>query len=156
MAPAPGFAPGPSNRIAAPATPGFVDAAGAPYYYKLSAVDAHGNESGFATLLPSGALDAPGEAPPSALAFARPTPNPARGAVALRYDLPRAMRVRLAVFDAAGRRVRSLADALQPAGRYTLRWDLRDADGGATGAGLYFARLEAGGEVLVQRFATLR
>jgi len=59
-------------------------------------------------------LDVPG---PSAVAlrFARPNPNPARDPLTLRYALPREAGVTLAVFDAAGRRVRQLVSGSQPA-----------------------------------------
>jgi len=39
-----GFVPGPSNLVAALGQTSYVDNAGSPYYYKLSAVDTHGNQ----------------------------------------------------------------------------------------------------------------
>src|SRR5204862_5407104 len=80
---------------------------------------------------------------PGAIAFARPSPNPARGALTLRFTLPREAAVRLIVFDVNGRRVRELASGAQPAGEHAIAWDLRDQSGRAVGTGLYFARLEA-------------
>ena len=59
-----GFVPGPANLLAAQPDTGYVDAAGKPSYYKLCAVDVHGNVSGFSTLLPSGTVDVPGSALP--------------------------------------------------------------------------------------------
>ena len=51
----------------------------------------------------------------------------------------------LAVFDAAGRRVRLLEPAQQKAAdRYDVTWDGHDDDGRAVGPGLYLARLEVG------------
>ena len=52
-----GFVPGPGNLVATPSETDYADAAGAPHFYKLTAVDAHGNESPVATLLPDGTLD---------------------------------------------------------------------------------------------------
>lgn len=82
-------------------------------------------------------------------------PNPARGPLALRFALPRAMPVTLAIYDAAGRRVRTLADGMWPAGTQTVGWDARDRSGRAVPAGLYFARLAADGRVLVRRIASM-
>ncbi len=85
----------------------------------------------------------------------RVTPNPAAGAVRLELALPVAGEVRIGVFDASGRRVRTLAEGTWAAGGYTLRWDGRDAAGGATPAGVYFARLETAGRVLTRRIARI-
>jgi hypothetical protein len=72
---------------------------------------------------------------------------PARSRVGLEIDLPAAMRARLAMFDVAGRRVRTLLDRDLPAGSTAVMWDGRNASGAAVGSGLYFARLSwAGGE----------
>jgi hypothetical protein len=75
----------------------------------------------------------------------RPEPNPARGGTRLRFVLPARAEVSLAIYDAAGRRVRGLAAGAYPAGPHALSWDGRDDRGGRCSAGLYFARLAAGG-----------
>ena len=75
-----GFTPGPGNLVASPSDTGYVDASGTPHYYKLSAVDIHGNESPATLLLPAGTL-AVGERAAPALALGRPSPNPAMRAV---------------------------------------------------------------------------
>jgi hypothetical protein len=97
-------------------------------------------------------------APPAfaQITFARPRPNPARGPFTLKFALPREALVRVAIYDASGRRVRELASGALPAGERALTWDLRDQGGHAVGAGLYFARLEAGGLVLTRKLVTLR
>ncbi len=78
--------------------------------------------------------------------------NPATGPIALRLGLPEAARVELAVFDPSGRRVALLADGDWPAGQRTLTWDHR-AHG--VGAGVYFARLRAGGREVARRIVVL-
>ena len=148
-----GFVPGPGNLVATPSDTGYADAAGAPHFYKLTAVDVHGNESPVTTLLPDGTLDVGGTPVPVELSFAAPTPNPAGVATTLRYGLPRAAEVRLEVYDAMGRLVRRVASGSREAGAHTASWDLRDAAGRAVGAGLYFARLEVAGRVLARRIA---
>ena len=76
--------------------------------------------------------------------------------VTLRFALQHQARVRLGIYDVGGRRVRELASGAQAAGEHALAWDLRDEAGRSVGAGLYFARLEAEGQVLTQKLATLR
>jgi hypothetical protein len=85
----------------------------------------------------------PGEATDPAVAalLAPPFPNPSRGAVALRFALAVPARARLAVYDAAGRRVATLADGAFAAGWHALEWRA----GPVPPAGVYFARLETGG-----------
>jgi glucose/arabinose dehydrogenase len=90
-------------------------------------------------------------APPpvtTALDFARPWPNPSRGGVTLAWTQPDAPHVRLAIYGADGRRVRSLLDeASSAAGPHSATWDGLDDRGQEARPGLYFARLEVGGEV---------
>ena len=50
----------------------------------------------------------------------------------------------LALFDLAGRRVRTLVSAQLAAGPQSITWDGRDDSGRAQASGVYFARLEAG------------
>ncbi len=146
-----GFVPGPANLVAALATTAYTDRAGQPYVYKLAAVDVHGNESAYATLIPAGTADVTEGALPVEFALHGATPNPLRGSGLIRYALPRAAAVRLALFDAAGRRVRLLADGERPAGEHAAAWDGRDDAGRALGAGLYFARLDAAGRTFTHR-----
>lgn len=89
-------------------------------------------------------LVAVGEERPDRLALAPAAPNPMRDAVTLRFDLPTPSPVRLSIFDASGRRVRSLVDAAMDAGRHAVAWDGRDAFGHALANGVYLVRLETG------------
>lgn len=93
---------------------------------------------------------------PGALRFAPPSPNPASGPLTLRFALPREAAVRIAVFDAGGRRVRELFTGTRAAGEHSVAWDLRDESGRAVGAGIYFARLEAEGQRLTRKVAAVR
>src|SRR5262249_61522660 len=101
----------------APPDTGYDDVGPAGRYYKLSAVDAHGNESGFALLSPSGTVDVAG-GPALELALARPAPNPARATAPIGVALPHVAHVSLALLDVAGRRERMLVEGLLPAGEH--------------------------------------
>ena len=133
----------------------FVDASGSPFVYKLTAVDVHGNESSVATLTPSGTTDV-GDGSATALALAPPNPNPARGSTSLEYTLSRSGRIRLDVFDAAGRRVQVVHAGEASAGMHRETLRLRDAQGHALASGLYLVRLVAEGRVLTRRLVTVR
>ncbi len=74
---------------------------------------------------------------------------------ALSIDLPAAARARVDLYDLGGRRVRTLADRVLPAGVTVLRWDGRDEAGTALPKGLYFARLTAAGRVARTRLPLL-
>lgn len=67
--------------------------------------------------------------------------------------LPRASHVKIGVYDLSGRRVATLVDGEYGVGAYDATWH-RGGVGGA-GAGVYFARMEAGGQVLKQRMVVL-
>jgi len=74
------------------------------------------------------------------------SPNPARGACALRFVQHESGLARASVFDAQGRMVRRLPEAWRPAGAHTLTWDGRDDEGLPVRAGAYFMRVLSGGQ----------
>jgi hypothetical protein len=133
-----GFVPSPGNLVSAQSDTGYADAA-VGYYYRLSAVDVHGNESPFALLTPQQTTDVePGS---GRLSLTLTSANPSRREAVLACAIPRAGPVRVAVFDLAGREVRELASGVREAGEYTVRWDGHTAAGGRAGSGLYLIRL---------------
>lgn len=81
---------------------------------------------------------------PQGYDLARNVPNPFNPSTEIAYDLPRDVRVRLSVFDVAGRRVRTLVDEVQTAGSRSVVWDGTGDDGSMVPSGLYLYRLEAG------------
>jgi hypothetical protein len=91
----------------------------------------------------SGAVGAPQVAPASRgeLALWQNTPNPFRGSTEIRFELPRAGVVDLAVFDVGGRRVAGLLSGELGAGRHVATWNGRGAGGDAAASGVYFVRL---------------
>lgn len=94
-----------------------------------------------------------GEEPAAGLAIldGRVWPNPFGDRVSVEFRLPRPGRVRVEIYDIAGRRVRLLEDAPRAAGRHRIDWDAVDLP-----AGLYFCRIEAGGKVEVEKVVRLR
>jgi hypothetical protein len=93
----------------------------------------------------SGSVGVLSPAPPQFTRLYAPFPNPAGGSTTLSFDLARATRAHLEVFDLSGRRVSKVSDGSLEPGRYSFRWSGRSDDGGALGAGLYFVRLSGQG-----------
>src|SRR6185436_10202965 len=62
------------------------------------------------------------------------------GLSTVRLGIAHAGRVQVNVYDVAGRRVRTLADRVFPAGEQVLQWDGTDDAGRAVGRGVYFVR----------------
>lgn len=150
------FVPGPATLLAAQSSAGYVDVTNQPFCYKLTAVDAHGNESAFAFFAATGATAVGDDDHPATLGLAIPQPNPARSLTNLQFDLPARSVVTLAVYDAGGRMVRTLFRGTHPAGRTRMSWNLRDEHGQAVSSGIYFVRLEAGSRVLTRRVIAMR
>lgn len=86
-----------------------------------------------------------------ALALDAPTPNPAAGAVRVRFALPSAGTAEVAVFDALGRRVATLAGGALAGGPHAATWDARGA-----APGVYVVRLTAPSGVRTQRVVVTR
>ncbi len=75
-------------------------------------------------------------------------PNPVMGSTQIRFALAEAGPTRLLLFDAAGRRVRTIQEEMLNAGPHVLTWDGRDDEGARLPSAVYFARLESGGVTL--------
>lgn len=80
-----------------------------------------------------------------------PSPNPAIGAAQLSFEVPAAIRVRLEIFDVAGRLVATPFDEFVKSGRHTVRWDGRDARGRRVVSGAYCCVLTTTGRARLSR-----
>jgi len=72
-------------------------------------------------------------------------PNPFERVTSIRFEVPRTGAVRVEVYDAQGRRVRTLADGVFPPGVHALDWDGAGAGGRRMGPGVYLVRMTAEG-----------
>ena len=141
------FIPSVANRVASPADTLWFDGAwrwNSGYYYKVAALDIHGNESGFALLAPESVTDVETPKAPAAAYLRQNYPNPFNPTTRVAFGLAAPGNVSLRIYDAAGRLVRVLAEGARPAGNYTELWDGRDSRGSAVASGIYFYRLQAG------------
>jgi hypothetical protein len=90
-------------------------------------------------------------------ATVRVTPNPLLRATQVSYRVNgAAAMVEISVHDLAGREIRSLVRQSQPAGRYEVGWDGRDAEGAAVRSGVYFLRGRIGDERVHGRVLVVR
>lgn len=80
-----------------------------------------------------------------------PNPNPFNPVTRISYVVPNTQHVRLAVFDVAGRLVDELVNEVKGAGEYVVEWDA-----GTLPSGVYFYRLETGGNTMVRRATLLK
>ncbi len=71
-------------------------------------------------------------------------PNPSHDGGTLRFRLPAAQRVELALFDVTGRRITRLVDGPLASGEHAVRWTGTDDRGARVAPGIYRARLRAG------------
>lgn len=78
-------------------------------------------------------------------------PNPATDATVLAFSLDRSGRAEVTVYDAAGRRIRTLVNEEMTAGAHFVSWDERDENGKPVGAGVFFYRLSLDGKDLATR-----
>jgi len=83
-------------------------------------------------------------------------PNPFNPATTIRFFVPEAGTVSLRIYDVAGRLVQRLVSGPTPAGEHAVEWDGRSANGNAVSAGVYFARLEWGGETQMKKIVLLK
>jgi hypothetical protein len=83
-------------------------------------------------------------------------PNPFNPRVTLSFELPVESAATLAIFDAAGRRVATLASGRLPAGGHRSVWEGRDDDGAALPSGVYFVQLRTRARTAASPLVLLR
>ena len=106
-----------------------------------------GKNTGWAYVLLGGAGGTPSAVPwESALPYRLypGTPNPFSRSASIRFSVPLAGPVRVVIYDALGRRVRTLLDGPCTAGTHALHWDGIDAAGRPVARGIYWCQLQAG------------
>ncbi|MBN2070184.1 MAG: T9SS type A sorting domain-containing protein [Candidatus Krumholzibacteriota bacterium] len=153
------FVPEPGNKIATPVNAEYFDSDwhwSSNYYYKISALDVHGNESGFAILRPDDVTGSEIPGVPATNYLAQNFPNPFNPVTRIEYGLSAPANVSLKIYDAAGRLVRELVDEGRAAARYAEVWDGRDDAGRQVASGMYFYRIEAGEFTATKKLVLLR
>jgi hypothetical protein len=74
-------------------------------------------------------------------------PNPFNPSTTIRFSVRETAPVSLTIYDVTGRRVKTLVDGTRESGDHSVNWNGMEEGGSRVAAGVYFARLECGGEV---------
>jgi len=142
-----GFVPGLSNFVTT--TPDTSSNVGTPAdttYYVICAVDSMGYTSGYSTEV----MSAPSTSTPVGdIAWHRNSlgqnvPNPFNPTTTIPFSIAAPEHVTLAIYDVAGRRVRTLVDEPRVARAYVVTWDGMNDSGQSVASGVYFFHLRAG------------
>ena len=96
---------------------------------------------------------APGPGRPALMSA---SPNPFNPVTSIPYRVAEQGRVRLQVFDIAGRLVKTLIDEEKEAGSYVSIWDGSTGSGGRSSSGVYICRMTAGGYSESRRLVLLK
>src|SRR5262249_41967350 len=83
-------------------------------------------------------------------------PNPSRGNAVFAFSLASVAPVDLTVYAVDGRRVRTVARGVREPGIYRLNWDGRDEQGNDVSSGVFYVRLEAGGQRFTRTLVRMR
>ena len=83
-------------------------------------------------------------------------PNPFNPTTTISFVLRDQVRVKLAIYDVAGRQVRELVNETMPSGAHSVEWDGRTSQGVAAASGVYFYRMQAGDFVQTKRMVMLK
>ena len=102
-----------------------------------------------------GGLTPVGDAP-LRVSLAQNYPNPFNPSTTIAFALPNPAQVSLAVYDLAGRRVRTLVDETLPAAAHTVVWDGRGNMGRRVASGAYYYRLVVDGEMLTRKMTLVK
>ncbi len=78
-------------------------------------------------------------------------PNPFNPTTNIRYDIPKAAKVTLKIYDILGREVRTLVNTVQAPGQYTIAFNAQDL-----ASGVYFYQLNAGSFTAVKKLMLLK
>ncbi len=89
---------------------------------------------------------------PKEYSLAQNYPNPFNPSTKIFYQLPKASRVSLIVYDVLGREVATLVNKMQQPGSYTVTFSTQDG----RASGVYFYRIHAGDFVAVKKMMLLK
>ena len=126
------------------------------YYYKVSALDIHGNESTYALLEPD-LVTAVGDLEiPVVTYLSQNFPNPFNPVTTISFGLKNPAAVSLRIFDVSGKLVRILVEERRDVGHFEEVWDGRDSGGVLVASGVYFYRLTAGSFIETKKMVSLK
>lgn len=96
------------------------------------------------------------EASPTDFELFQNYPNPFNPETVIRYHLPSASQVELAIYNILGQKVRTLVNSTLKPGAHKISWNGRNDAGVAVASGVYIYRLQADGYVKSRKMLLLR
>ncbi|MBN1998140.1 VCBS repeat-containing protein [candidate division KSB1 bacterium] len=111
------------------------------YYYKLEQIDLDGETTFYGPCkIKTGPFDLPEK-----FALKQNHPNPFNPETWITWHLPDEAHVNITIYNIKGEMVSELADRLQSAGVYKVKWDGRTVTGQICPSGIYLVRMQADG-----------
>jgi hypothetical protein len=120
-----------------------------PFYYKITAVDVHTNESPFAQL-------APDDISKARFVLYQNYPNPFNPGTTITFYLPSKAHVKMSIYDASGKLVKTIVDDTLLYGLKSYDWDGTDTRGHPVASGAYFYRVETGHWLTAKKMILVR
>jgi glycosidase len=124
--------------------------------YEIGGLSLDGREVAVYEFAESTGVDPGGDPTRTGLHLERGYPNPFARSTTIRYSLPEKAHVRLGIYNVSGQRVAVLRDRKQAGGAHQIEWDGVDRRGRDLVAGVYFVRLDAGGETRTSKVMLMR
>jgi len=79
--------------------------------------------------------------------LAKPTlknsPNPFRNSTSIKYNIVKAAKVEIVIYDVTGQVIKTLVNATQQPGTYSIDWNATSGNGSEAPNGVYFCKLKA-------------
>lgn len=104
----------------------------------------------------SGVVGREGSSVPHPLMMHPGRPNPFSGSVSISYAVPSTGPVRLAIYDVAGRQIRTIYDGVPEPGKYMATWDGRNDAEQQMSPGIYVSVLEFSGQRRIQKLVLVK
>ena len=108
------------------------------------------NEGNIAVNIPSAKFTA-GASLPKEYGLSQNYPNPFNAQTVIKYQLPKAVRVVLKIYNTLGQEVRMLVDEEKKAGYHNIIWDGKNNERSGVSSGIYIYRFQAGDFVKVKK-----
>jgi hypothetical protein len=108
-------------------------------------------DADFVNVVLTGVDESTGSPVPASYALAQNYPNPFNPSTVIEYSVPVGGDVSLKIYNLLGQEVRSLVNTVQPAGRYTVRFDA-----GSLSTGVYFYRMQAGSFTQIRKMVLVK